>query len=169
MEKILFYILAFIAVFSAFLTVTTEKVYRAVLYLLFVLLSIAGIYFMMQYDFIGAVQLSLYAGGIMVLFIYTVMLTEKPGEPIRKIALFRRIIAGATVFSLMVLALWAIWNYDFPVSDQTHAITVEEVGRAMLNYGEGGFILPFEVISVLLLAVMIAAIVLAKNKKQSQS
>ena len=166
MEKILFYILAFIALVSAVLTVTTTKIYRAVLYLLFALLSIAGIYFMMNFDFIGAVQLSVYAGGIMVLFIYMVMLTERPGEPMRKIAPFRRLIAGITVISLMILALIAIWKYDFPVADQSRGITVEEVGKAMLNYGEGGFILPFEVISVLLLAVMVAAIVIAKNKKE---
>ena len=164
MEQILFYILATIAVISAFLTVNTTKIYRAVLYLLFVLLSIAGIYFLMDYDFIGAVQLSVYAGGIMVLFIYTVILTEKPGEPVRKIAVFRRVIAAVTVLSLMVLALFAIWNYDFPIAGSPHPITVEQVGKAMLNYGEGGFILPFEVISVLLLAVMIAAIVIAKSK-----
>jgi len=169
MEKILFYILASIALASAFMTVTTSKIYRAVLYLLFTLLSIAGIYFMMNFDFIGAVQLSVYAGGIMVLFIYMVMLTEKPGEPMRKIAPFRRLIAGITVVSLMVLALIGIWKYDFPVADQSRGITVEEVGKAMLNYGEGGFILPFEVISVLLLAVMVAAIVIAKNKQQKQN
>ncbi len=164
MEKILFYILSSIAVASAFMTVTTGKIYRAVLYLLFTLLSIAGIYFLMDYDFIGAVQLSVYAGGIMVLFIYVVMLTEKVGEPVRKIALFRRLIAGFTSLSLMVLALIAIWTFDFPVSGMHKPITVEEVGHAMLHYGDGGFILPFEVISLLLLAVMIAAIVIAKSK-----
>jgi NADH-quinone oxidoreductase subunit J len=165
MEKILFYILGFIALVSAVLTVTTVKIYRAVLYLLFALLSIAGIYFMMNYDFIGAVQLSVYAGGIMVLFVYTVMLTEKPGEAIRKIAPFRRIIAGVSVIALMILALIAIWKFDFNQAGESQGITIEQVGKAMLNYGKGGFILPFEVISVLLLAVMVAAIVVAKSKK----
>ncbi len=166
MERILFYLLAGIAIASAFMTVTTVKIYRAVLYLLFTLLSIAGIYFLMDYDFIGAVQLSVYAGGIMVLFIYTVMLTEKVGESMRKIALFRRLIAGITVLSLMILALIAIWKFDFQVSTSTQPLTVEQVGKSMLSYDKGGFILPFEVISVLLLAVMIAAIVIAKSKIQ---
>jgi len=165
MEQLLFYILAGITLVAAALTVNTVRIYRAVLYLLIALLGIAGIYFMMNYDFMGAVQLSVYAGGVMVLFIYVVMLTEKPGEPIRKIAPFRRLIAAVTVLSLMALALYAIWNFNFQVQGTKDPVTVEQVGRAMLSYDRNGYILPFEVISVLLLAAMIGAIVIAKAKK----
>ncbi len=165
MESILFYILATVILITAVLTVTTVRIYRAVLYLLIALIGIAGLYFLMDYDFMGAVQLSVYAGGVMVLFVYVVMLTEKVGEPIRKIALFRRIIAAVTVLLLMSLALYAIWNFDFPSVKESGPTTVEEVGKALLSTGEGGFILPFEVISVLLLSVMIGAIVIAKSKK----
>jgi len=165
MEQVLFYILAGITLAAAALSVNTTRIYRAVLYLLAALLGIAGIYFMMNYDFMGAVQLSVYAGGVMVLFIYVVMLTEKPGEPIRKIAPFRRLIAAVTVLLLMGLALYAIWNFNFQVQGTKEPVTVEQVGRAMLSYDRNGYILPFEVVSVLLLAVMIGAIVIAKSKK----
>ncbi len=165
MESIMFYILAGIVLIAAFLTVSTTKIYRSVLYLLFVLLGIAGIYFLMDYDFMGAVQLSVYAGGVMVLFVYVVLLTEKIGEPVRKIAFFRRVIAAVTALSLMGLALYAIWNFDFPVGSQKTPTTVNKVGEALLSYGDNGFILPFEVISILLLSVMVGAIVIAKSKK----
>ncbi len=165
METILFYILMGVVIVSALLTVNTDKIYRAVLYLLFALLGIAGIYFMLDYDFLGAVQLSVYAGGVVVLFIYVVMLTEKVGEPIRKIAFFRRIIAGVTVISLMSLALYAIWTFDFPVAESVKEVSIEEVGKSLLSLEKNGYILPFEVISVLLLAAMIGAIVIGKTKK----
>ncbi len=165
MESILFYILAVIILTAALFTVTTVKIYRAVLYLLIALLGIAGLYFLMDYDFMGAVQLSVYAGGVMVLFVYAVMLTEKVGEPVRKIALFRRIIAAVTVLLLMGLALYAIWNFDFPTASNNKPTTINRVGEVLLSTGDGGFILPFEVISVLLLSVMVGAIVIAKSKK----
>jgi len=165
METILFYILMFIVIVSALLVVNTNKIYRAVLYLLFVLLGIAGIYFMLDYDFLGAVQLSVYAGGVAVLFIYVVMLTEKVGEPIRKIAPFRRMVAGITVILLMALALYAIWSFDFQEVTTKKEVTIREVGHALLSYEKNGFILAFEVISVILLAAMIGAIVIGKTKK----
>ena len=166
MEQILFYILAGTTLVSALLTVNTTKIYRALIYLLIALLGVAGIYFQMNYDFMGAVQLSVYAGGVMVLLVYVVMLTEKVGESRRKIAPFRRVIAGITVLLLMGLALFAIWKFDFRVMGNQSPVTVEQVGKAMLSYDRNGFVLPFEVISVLLLAVMIGAIVIAKSKIQ---
>ncbi len=169
MEQILFYILAGTTLVAALLTVNTAKIYRAVVYLLIALLGIAGIYFQMNYDFMGAVQLSVYAGGVMVLLVYVVMLTEKVGEPIRRIAPFRRAIAGITVLLLMGLALFAIWKFDFQTLGNDSPVTVEQVGKAMLSYERNGFVLPFEVISVLLLAVMIGAIVIAKSKIQKNT
>ena len=63
------------------------------------------------------------------------------------------------------VVLMTIYSYEFDVTQVAKSTTVDEIGEGLLNYGEGGFILPFEVISVLLLAAMIGAIIIAKGKK----
>ena len=168
MEQYIFYILSAIIIVFALLSVTTSKLYRATIYLLFVLLAVSGIYFLMKYNFMGAVQLSVYAGGIMVLLIYALMLTDKIGEPIRTIPRNWKILPMVITVATAVFAIYAIYTFNDglvikgSVADST---TVEAVGKKLLSYGDNGFVLPFEVISILLLAVMIGAIVIAKAKK----
>ena len=65
--------------------------------------------------------------------------------------------------------LYTIYSYDFNTVENSQTITTAQIGERMMSYGEGGFILPFEVISVLLLAAMIGAIVIAKGKKLSNN
>ena len=72
MEKIVFYILALIMIASAIASVASRKMLRSVIYLLFVLIGVAGIYFLIDYNFLAAVQLTVYAGGIIVLVIFSV-------------------------------------------------------------------------------------------------
>jgi NADH-quinone oxidoreductase subunit J len=166
MEKIMFYLLAAIIVIFAFLSVTSRKLYRATMYLLFVLIAVSGLYFMMEYNFMGAVQLSVYAGGIMVLFIYAVMLTDKIGEPLRSIPVKWKYVPAIVTVGTAILAIYAIYSYQgISADNQATVTTVEQVGEKLLSYEDGGYVLPFEVISVLLLAAMVGAIVIAKAKK----
>jgi len=166
MEKIMFYLLAILVIVFAYLSVTSLKLYRVTMYLLFVLLAISGFYFMMEYNFMGAVQLSIYAGGVMVLFIYAVLLTDKIGQPIRSIPIKWKILPAFITISTALLSIYAIYTFQgINANNQATVTTVEQVGEKLLTYEAGGFVLPFEVISVLLLAVMIAAIVIAKAKK----
>ena len=72
MEKIVFYILALIMIASAIASVASRKMLRSVIYLLFVLIGVAGIYFLIDYNFLAAVQLPVSAGGIIVLVIFSV-------------------------------------------------------------------------------------------------
>ncbi len=76
MEKIIFYILALIMIVFAIASVTSRKMLRSVIYLLFVLIGIAGIYFLIDYNFLAAIQLTVYAGGIIVLIIFSVLLVH---------------------------------------------------------------------------------------------
>jgi NADH-quinone oxidoreductase subunit J len=166
MEKIMFYLLAVIIIVFALLSVTSRKLYRATMYLLFVLIAVSGFYFIMEYNFMGAVQLSVYAGGIMVLFVYAVMLTDKIGEPLRSIPTKWKIFPAIVTAITAMLAIYAIYSYQgINVKNEATVTTVEQVGEKLLTYEPGGFVLPFEVISVLLLAAMIGAIVIAKAKK----
>ncbi|MBV1887700.1 MAG: NADH-quinone oxidoreductase subunit J [Urechidicola sp.] len=165
MERIIFYILAFIMIVFAIKAVSSRKMLRAVIYLLFVLIGISGIYFMVDYAFLAAVQLAVYAGGVIVLIIFSVLLVHHIELRLDVTSLNQRILAGVLSLVGIAVTLYAIVTYQFSPSKTSNAIEVDDVGRRLLSYENGGFILPFEVISVLLVAVMIGAIVIAKGKK----
>ncbi len=166
MEKIIFYILSAVIIGFAIMSVTTRKLYRATMYLLFVLLAISGIYFLLEYNFMAAVQLSVYAGGIMVLIIYAVVLTDKIGEPLRQIPTKWNIVPVLVTIGTAALSIYAIFSFPgINAKNQASVTSVEQVGEKLLSYAPDGYVLPFEVVSILLLAAMIGAIVIAKAKK----
>ena len=80
LELIVFTVLALFIGVSAILAVTTRRILRAATYLLFVLFGTAGIYFQLNYSFLGAVQLLIYAGGITVLYVFSILLTSSQGD-----------------------------------------------------------------------------------------
>jgi len=165
METILFYILSALIVIFAIASVSSLKILRAVIYLLFVLGAIAGIYFMIDYSILAAIQLAVYGGGVIVLIIFSVLLVHHVELELEVTPLRKKIIAGIISLVGLGITLWAIYTFPFQTANTYKSIEVADIGRKLLSYGEGGFILPFEVMSVLLLAVMVGAIVIAKGKK----
>jgi len=165
MERIIFYIIAVMMVFFAIKAVSSRKMLRAVIYLLFVLIGIAGIYFLVDYAFLAAVQLAVYAGGVIVLIIFSVLLVHQIELRLELSTLSQRILSGILSLAGIGVTLYAIYTYEFSPVENYNSIEVDQIGNLLLSYKEGGFILPFEVISVLLVAVMIGAIVIAKGKK----
>jgi NADH-quinone oxidoreductase subunit J len=165
MERIIFYILAAIIIFFAIASVSSKKMLRAVIYLLFVLIAISGIYFMVDYSFLGAIQLAVYAGGVIVLIIFSVLLVHHIELNLEIASIKKRVIAGLISLAGVAVVLPVILSHKFNVVENSNTIEVRQIGEKMLSYDKGGFILPFEVISILLLAVMIGAIVIAKGNK----
>ena len=168
MERIIFYILALIMIVFAIKAVSSRKMLRSVIYLLFVLMGIAGIYFLVDYTFLAAVQLAVYAGGVIVLIIFSVLLVHHIELRLDEASLKSKILAIVLSLAGAGLTLFTIWTYQFNPVENYKAIEVADIGRGLLSYGDGGYILPFEVISVLLVAVMIGAIVIAKGKRLEQ-
>ena len=167
METIIFYILAAIILVFSVLTVTSRKILRAAVYLLFVLCATSGIYFMFNYEFLAAVQLTVYAGGIVVLIIFSILLTSQLTNDMDKPRLGKSVFGGIASFAGAMLTIMAIHQYNFvPSTAEPADASIQSIGGKLLSYGEGGYVLPFEVISVLLLAVMIGAIIVAKKDKK---
>ena len=168
MERIIFYILSLLIIAFAIASVTSRKILRAVVYLLFVLIGVAGFYFLIDYNYLAAIQLTVYAGGIIVLFILSVLLIHQIDTKVEVASVRRRVIVGLTSLLGTGVTLSAIWSYPFAAPQNRSLPTeVASIGKGMLSYGEGGYILPFEVITVLLLAVMIGAIIVAKGIRLS--
>jgi NADH-quinone oxidoreductase subunit J len=168
-SQIIFYILSAFILGTGLLSVTTRKIFRSAIWLLFSLIGIAGLYFWMQVEFIAAVQIVVYVGGIVVLIIFSIFLTQQSGKEMAKAPLTRTI-AGvlATLFGFCFTAL-LIYQHSFTTGDQSFDNSVARIGSAMLNTEQGGFSLPFEVVSILLLAAMIGCIVIALKAPPSKS
>ena len=169
METIIFYIISVILIVFSVLTVTTNKILRAAVYLLFTLVATAAFYFMMEYEFLAAVQLTVYAGGIVVLIIFSILLTHQINMNLEKSDKLKKISSALIVLLGAIIVIFTISKYTFiPGSGVEDAVdtSVNAIGKQLLSYGEGGYILPFEVISILLLAAMIAAIIIAKKEKE---
>lgn len=167
--QIMFYFLSAVIVIFSLMAVTSLKVMRATIYLLFVLLATGGIYFLIDYNFMGGVQLIVYAGGIVALIIFAVMLTHKIGEQTAAPSKFKILTGGLLSLAGAAITIYIIVKHQFISTNTDRGQDVKEIGRQLLNIGEGGYILPFEVISILLLASMIAAIVVAKRKITKQN
>jgi NADH-quinone oxidoreductase subunit J len=166
MERIFFYIFAFIIIVFALASVMSRKILRAVVYLLFSLLGIAALYFLMDYNFLAAVQMAVYAGGIIILFIFSVLLVHHIEGELEEPTTIRKILMGLASLLGFGVVVSVIWMHDFVTVDVPRKSTeVSEIGKGLLSYGDGGFILPFEVISILLLAAMIGAIIISKGNK----
>lgn len=169
MEKVIFYILAITMVVSALSAVSSRKMLRSVVYLLFVLIGASGLYFMMDYNFLAAIQLTVYAGGIVVLIIFSVLLIQHIEMELETAKKARKWFTALLCLMGLSVFLATLYSHPFIPAETTTTTTVAEIGHALLSLEKGGYILPFEVISILLLSAIIGAIVIAKggrNMKQ---
>src|ERR1039457_6982847 len=112
-STIIFYILSAIILGGALLAVTARKIFRAAVYLLFSLIGIAGIYFYLNYEFLGAVQIVVYVGGIVVLIIFSIFLTAESGSDMKKPALIRVLFSTLAISFAGALTLWLLKEHLF--------------------------------------------------------
>ncbi len=164
---IMYVIIALSIIVFSVLAVTTKKILRSATYLLFVLLATAAIYFQMDYEFLGATQIAVYAGGIVVLFVFAIMLTHKPGEDAAPLTSHKRILGliacGAGVI-LCGAALFGYAKFCGLTIPSMGDFTIDRLGEMLLSTDKFGYLLPFEAVSVLLLACIIGAVVIARKR-----
>ena len=161
---IFFYVLAAMALVSALMVVTRKNPVHSAMFLVFTFFCVAGIYITMSAEFLAAVQVLVYAGGIVVLFLFVIMLVPlKAG--IRRLPVRR----GASAILLCGLVAVAVLSiYQHAVASEMSMAT--EANKVMGNIETVGtelytrYLLPFEVASVLLLVAMVGAVVLARRE-----
>ncbi|HEY5591992.1 MAG TPA: NADH-quinone oxidoreductase subunit J [Paludibacter sp.] len=165
-EQIIFYILAVIIAVFSIMAVTSKHIIRSATYLLFVLLGTAGLYLLLGYHYLFGVQIAVYAGGIMVLFIFAILLTNRPGEKVELERKDRRLVAGIT--SLVGLAFCGhiiYWNiskvYTYIVPAE---LKVQDIGHTLMGTNKYQYLLPFEFISILLLACIVGSLLIARKR-----
>ncbi len=168
---ILYFLMAIAIIVFSIMAVTSRKILRAATYLLFVLISSAVLYFQLGYQFLGAVQIAVYAGGIMVLFVFAILLTHKPNEPAKLLDSHRVKIGLTASIAGAVLLLFALFNMplfgDASIYDciqGSQPIDMKMIGVAFTGTGRFQYLLPFEAVSVLLLACIIGGVVVARKR-----
>jgi len=166
-QQIIFYILALVIVVCSIMAVTTRHIIRSATFLLFVLLCTAGLYLILHYHFLMAVQIAVYAGGVMVLFIFGIMLTHKPGVSVPNENWKKRTIAF--VSSLIGIALCGGIIY-FNVNQSIKYFSQDELptqklGEQLMGTDKFQYLLAFELISILLLACIVGAVMIARKRK----
>ena len=165
-STIIFYMLAALTLVSGIFAVGTRQIFRAAIFLLFSLIGVAGLYFWMQYEFIAAVQIVVYVGGITVLIIFSIFLTQQTGEKMPKQKIGRQIFSALAAFCGFALIMIQLLQHTFAgTNKQPVEPNVANIGNQMLGIKIGGYSLPFEVVSMLLLAALIGCIVIALKPK----
>ena len=166
-STIIFYIISTFILVTGFLSVTTRKIFRAAIWLLLSLVGIASLYFWMNVEFIAAVQIIVYVGGIVVLIIFSIFLTNQSGSELPKALLKQKIFAALSVVFGFALTYLLIFKNQFISSSNSLDVSMKKIGNNMLDTQTSGYALPFEVVSILLLAAMIGSIVIAMKSKKT--
>jgi len=160
-----FYILASVALLSAVMVIWSRNVVHSAIYLVLTFLCVAGVYVLLRAEFVAAVQVLVYAGGILVLFLFVIMLVNLAAGTGRRVRVHATVSAvvgcAATALLLYVTASGGlVTSFAAPMDQSAQGGNLQQVGWALYSQ----YLLPFEIASVLLLVAMIGAIVLARQK-----
>ena len=165
----MFVVLAVVILGSAVMCVATKRIMRAATFLLFVLFGIAGLYFLLDYTYLGAAQISVYAGGITVLYVFAIQLVSKRTlQGLMEHVKGSRALSSALVclVGFLTLAFVVLKNHfiDLAATVADKEVPMDKVGSALVGADKYGYVLPFEFISVFLLACIIGGILIARKE-----
>lgn len=158
----LFYLLSFLAIMFALMVVLSKNPIHSVLYLVLTFFTIAGHYVLLNAQFLAAVHIIVYAGAIMVLFLFVIMLLNlnKETEPHKSVWLkTSAAIASGLLLVVLVGSLRGAEAINVTSPFNTSIGLIENLGKTLFNE----FLLPFEVVSILLLSAMVGAVMLGKK------
>ncbi|MFH0775707.1 MAG: NADH-quinone oxidoreductase subunit J [bacterium] len=158
--EIAFYILSGMAVTSAILVVSLKNLVRAILALASLFLSIAGLYILLSAEFLGLVQILVYIGGVILLFLFLIMLTENLFEK-TQVNFLQRITGALLILSLFAIFFSIFRKQPFQAIPNVN-YSIQEIGRLLMT----DYLIPFEVVSLLLLVALIGAIVIARKEEE---
>ena len=164
---VVFSILAVVILGSALLCVTTKRIMRAATFMLFVLFGVAGLYFLLDYTYLGAAQIAVYAGGVTMIYVFAIQLVSKQTlqgmvEHIKCSRMLQGLLLS--VVGLATVAVVFLKN-NFISATTTDELPMDQIGTALLGSDKYQYVLPFEFISVFLLACIIGGLVVSRKKE----
>lgn len=162
MDSLVFFIISAIVIAGALGVVMAERIFHAVLALALALLGVAAIFITLGAEFLAAIQVLVYAGGVVVLFLFATMLTRSDLQLRRLPSAEELAPVSAVVFAIVALFYVASTGF-FPLGERASVIgSVQGVGA--LIFDPQAYAVPFELVGLLLLAAMVGAIFLAKKE-----
>ena len=168
---VMFCILAVVILGSAVMCVMTKRIMRSITFLLFVLLGVAGLYFLLDYTYLGAAQISVYAGGMVMMYIFAVQLVSKRTlQGLVEHVKGSRALSSALlcIVGLLTVAGIQLKNGFLTLAVEGKEVPMQTIGEALLGSEKYQYVLPFEFISVFLLACIVGAIVVARKEKEDK-
>jgi NADH-quinone oxidoreductase subunit J len=159
------------------LAVTTRSLLRSATYLLSVLVCTAGLYLFLNYEFLAAAQISIYAGGVLVLFVFAIFLTSSKKKILQKKLLKKKsqtkkniYVALVAILGFAFLMYFLLYNYAIPDAQLNMAaygesdMSMTMIGETLTGTGKYQYLLPFEVLSILLFACIVGGILIARKR-----
>ena len=167
---VVFCILAVVILGSALLCVTTKRIMRAATFMLFVLFGVAGLYFLLDYTYLGAAQIAVYAGGVTMIYVFAIQLVSKRSlQGLVERVKCSRMIWGALAALAGLATVVCVFlknRYIYRFADAPDVeVPMEQIGQALVGADKYQYVLPFEFISVFLLACIIGGLVVSRKNE----
>lgn len=170
---IAFYAVAIVMLVTAVFTVAVKNILQSAVFLIFSFVATAILYLLLHAEFIALAQVMVYVGGVVIFVVFTILLTSHLGED----AFSTRIPRLFAAFALSAGFVLVMVKCVLPtpelasgiVNSQADYSSLEQFAMRLLGYGHDGFIIPFEVVSILLLMTLICAITIARKTKEDEA
>jgi NADH-quinone oxidoreductase subunit J len=159
MQDILFYIFAALTLICGALVILSRNPVNSAMFLVLSIASMAGLFVLLHAFFLAAVQVLVYAGAVMVLFLFVIMLLDLKEEQRRKINLFGIVTGVVSVLAIGAIYCRSVLGAAFPAGIEKPGDNTTLLGHLLFT----GYALPFEILSVLLLVAMVGVILLSKR------
>ncbi len=163
---VVFYVFALITVIAAFIVVFSRNIMYAAFSLMFAFFGVAGLYVLLQADFLAITQVLIYVGGILVLLLFGVMLTNKVVSVDIKTGTLQTgpaLVITAVVAGTLAGLFYSQWKSAAPPPGAGPATTTTTIGQMLMT----SYLFPFEVASVVLLVALVGAVMMARKKRIS--
>ncbi len=160
----MFWIVAIFTLGSALLMVMNKNIFHSALYMVLTFIGVAGVYVMLNADFMAAVQILVYAGAIAIFLVFGIMLTQRGNMKQTNLFSAHVAVAGLVSLAMIVINGFMVLNTNWPVSTaEPPSNTVSLIADLMLTK----YVVPFEVAAILLLVALLGAVIIAKEVKKT--
>ena len=156
---IAFYAFSLLTLLCGVLVITNRNPVTSAMFLVLTIVCMAGLFVLLRAFFLAAVQILVYAGAVMVLFLFVIMLLDLKEEALRKIRKVRVVTGGLAVLAVVGIIINVIWSAAPAGTIPTLVGATAPLGRLLFT----NFLLPFEILSLLLLVAMVGVILLSKK------
>ena len=169
---IAFYVVALFMLVTAICTVAVKNILQSAVFLIFSFVGTAILYLLLHAEFTALAQVMVYVGGVVIFVVFTILLTSRLGEDAFAVKIPRMFAA----FALSIIFTLVMVKCLLPIEALSTSAVAAPEGYAslkafalrLLGYGPDGFVIPFEVVSILLLMTLVCAITIARKGKEDE-